>query len=147
MGKVFSGRKKSREELINEAISLWRSYGDNYRIFWRCVKGIKNDGDPRIHKRITNDIKEQFPEIAFLKIDDENAALEYLNELEDRRIEFVIEQVRFLKDNFSYRTLEARMVDCKYGRLSDWRTLACPFGVPTDYSAHTACQRTASESE
>ena len=114
----------SRQELIDEAMKLWKQHGSDYRSLLGDYEKLLNQKrdmiktgrmrKTRLEPIKKSDLKE-YPKIRFLDYNDESDARHYLTLLDSKEIAYIIKRI---EDEFANsaltQTLKARIYDYDY---------------------------------
>lgn len=104
--------RRSYEELFEEAMKEWRKYSEEYRTIKDTYKEKKEEKKALKLKPlqpISARIMSQFPKIAFLKIEDEKEAEDYLLGLTDREVKKLLTEIQIWIDGAPRNTLLDRI--------------------------------------
>lgn len=108
-------RQKSEHKSVQRAMDLWRIYGEKYRTNIQRYKELLSQKRElgilplnKLKKRILN----AYPEIPFLRIEDEGEALTYLEEMRVSQVKRLIEYIEYVVEyDYAYCTISSRIVD------------------------------------
>ncbi len=139
----------SKRHLVDRGMYLWRVYGESYRTLipeYEAAIAYRRENNLAINK-VPNSVILELPEIPFLKIEDEEAAKQYLVSLVEQSIKSVIWGIEDLKYNRAWNGMRSNIIDVRY---SNNRTNPkCPFGLDperrTGRSKHHRSRRTKDE--
>ena len=113
----------SRQELIDEAMKLWKQHGSDYRSLLRDYEKLLNQKRDlmktgRMRKTSLDPIKKsdlrEYPKIKFLDYNDEREAEYFLSLLDNREIVLIVKEVKDFADSALTQTLKAKVYDYDY---------------------------------
>ena len=108
-------RQKTENKSVQRAMDLWKIYGEKYRTnVQRYKELLAKKRELKIYplnalkKRILN----AYPEIPFLRIEDKDEALAFLEVMRASQIKRLIEYIEYVVEyDYAYCTINSRIVD------------------------------------